>query len=78
MGIIYSEEGDEKSALENLLKIRPEARPLNRIVEFWDVLLGSRLKAETDRYREEQSRAIVQQSKDYLISEYIEDLEPLE
>jgi hypothetical protein len=51
---------------------------LNRIVEFWDVLLGSRLKAETDRYREEQSRAIVQQSKDYLISEYIEDLEPLE
>jgi predicted protein tyrosine phosphatase len=78
LGIIYSEEGDEKSALENLLKIRPEARPLNRIVEFWDVLLGSRLKAETDRYREEQSRAIVQQSKDYLISEYIEDLEPLE
>jgi hypothetical protein len=51
LGLLYLILGDEAAAAEELRKIRPEARPLQRVVGFFDQLLGSRLSEVNDEIR---------------------------
>jgi predicted protein tyrosine phosphatase len=78
LGLLYLVHGDEETALAKLLEIRPQARPLNRIVEFWDEVLGSNLKLHLDKMKEKWSTQQGIEEVEYLSSENIEELEPVE
>ncbi len=54
LGILFLIYGDEDKAARELRRIRPEARPLQRIVGFFDEILGSRLSAVNERIRAER------------------------
>lgn len=54
LGLLYLIHGDEEAAARELLRIRPEARPLRSIVGYFDELLGSRLQAVNERITSER------------------------
>jgi predicted protein tyrosine phosphatase len=54
LGLLHMIHGDEKAAAVELRRIRPEARPLQRVVGFFDEILGSNLSGVNDWIRAER------------------------
>lgn len=52
LGVLYMLRGEEREAADELVRVRPEAMPLPRILRFFDALLGSELEAQLDRIAE--------------------------
>jgi len=58
LGVLYLLLGSEEAAAKALRRVRPTARPLTRIVELFDQVLGSHLSAINDKIRKDRLVAL--------------------
>lgn len=72
LGLLYLVRGDEEEAAAELRRIRPEARPLQRLVSLFDEVLGSRLAEVNEGIRAariEEMKAELDLTADMLLEE---------
>ena len=72
LGLLYLILGDEAAAAVELRRIRPEARPLQRVVALFDAVLGSRLSEVNEGIRTariEEMKAELDLTADMLLEE---------
>jgi len=72
LGLLYLVRGDEAAAAAELRRIRPEARPLQRVVALFDQVLGSRLSEVNEGIRAariEEMKAELDLTADMLLEE---------
>lgn len=82
LGVIYMFVKDKEKAAKYLIKVRRQARPLPRIVQFWGEVFGSNLSKQSEIIRDEALRKmrieIMKSVGLYVEDEEVEELESLE